>query len=210
MKKLFTAALLLLSAVPLLADGPVRRTVIIKDGKVISNTGDLPADLNVFQLDGDLLGGKRAYLGVSLIDLTTELREHYGASKEAGVLVGSIEDGSPADKAGLRVGDIVVAIDGKDVDSAGDVRSGLREKKDGDTVRVEVLRGRARQTLVASVVEREGPRLFGPGDLGGLGRTLNSPEWKARIESLGDCGSLQGRIKELESRLKELEKRLQK
>lgn len=209
MKILLTAALLFLCAVPLLADGPIRRTVVIKDGKVISNTGDLPADLNVFHFDGDLFG-KRAYLGVSLIDLTAELREHYGASKEAGVLVGSIEDGSPAEKAGLRVGDIVVAIDGKDVDSAGDVRRGLHEKKDGETVRVEVLRGRARQTLVASVVEREGPGVFGPGDLGGLGRTLNSPEWKARIESLGDCGSLQGRIKELESRLKELEKRLQK
>lgn len=204
MKKLFAAALIL-SAVPLLADGPIRRTVVIKDGKVVSNTGDL----DILQLNGDLFG-KRAYLGVSLVDLTSELREHYGAPKDAGVLVSSVEDGSPADKAGLKVGDIVVAIDGNDVDTAGDIRQGLRDKKDGDTARVEVLRGRTRQTLVASVVEREGPRLFAPGDLEGLGRTLNSPEWKARINAIPDCGSLQGRIKELETRLKELEKRLAK
>jgi membrane-associated protease RseP (regulator of RpoE activity) len=204
MKKLFAAALLF-CALPLFADGPIRRTVIIKDGKVVSNTGDF----DVLQLNGDLFG-KRAYLGVSLVDLTSELREHYGAPKEAGVLVGSVEDGSPADKAGLKVGDIVVAIDGKDIDSASDIRQGLREKKDGDTVRIEVLRGRTRQTLVASVAEREGPRAFNPGDLEGLGRTLNSPEWKARLNALGDCGSLQSRIKELESRLKELEKRLPK
>lgn len=204
MKKLFAAALLL-SAVPLFADGPIRRTVVIKDGKVVSNTGDL----DILQLNGDLFG-KRAYLGVSLMDLTSELREHYGAPKDAGVLVSSVEDGSPADKAGLKVGDIVVAIDGNDVDSAGDIRQGLRDKKDGDSARIEVLRGRTRQTLVASVVEREGPRLFAPGDLEGLGRTLNSPEWKARINSIPDCGSLQTRIKELETRLKELEKRLAK
>ncbi|MDP9195056.1 MAG: PDZ domain-containing protein [Acidobacteriota bacterium] len=204
--RLLTIALLL-STTALFADGPVKRTIVIKDGKVVSSSENMPNLL----LDGELFGGKRAYLGVSLVDLTDELREHFGAPKDAGLLVSSVEDGSPAAKAGIRAGDIIVGIDGKDVLSSRDLRGGLREKKDGDTVRVEVLRGRARQTLVTSVVEREGRRLFLPGHtFEGLGRELAGPEWKARIESLGDCGSLQTRIKELETRLKDLEKKLQK
>jgi membrane-associated protease RseP (regulator of RpoE activity) len=203
--RLLTIALLL-TTTALFADGPKKRTIVIKDGKVISSTEDVPAVL----LDSEFFGGKRAYLGVSLVDLTDELREHFGAPKDAGLLVSSVEEGSPAEKAGIRVGDIIVGIDGKDVDSSVDLRRGLREKKDGDTVRVEVLRGRARQTLVTGVVEREGRRLMLPGNMIDFGRELGGPEWKARIESLGDCGSLQTRIKELETRLKDLEKKLQK
>lgn len=196
---------LLLSTTALFAEGPVKRTIVVKDGKVVSSsTEDGPA----FFLDGELFG-KRAYLGVSLVDLTDELRDHFGAPKDAGLLVSSVEDDSPAAKAGIRVGDIIVSIDGKDVESSGDLRRGLREKKEGDTVRVEVLRGRARQTLVTTVVEREGPRIFAPGGFEGL-RRFEGPEWKGRVEAIGDCVNLQSRIKELESRLKELEKKLQK
>jgi membrane-associated protease RseP (regulator of RpoE activity) len=207
MKKLLTLALLL-SATTLFAEGPVKRTIVIRDGKVISNTEGGP---DVFRFDSELLGGKRPHLGVRLTDLSDELREHFGAPKDSGLLVASVEENSPADKANVRVGDIIVSVDGKDVLSVGDLRSALREKKDGDSVRIEVLRGRARQTLVASVVVREGMRMMAPGQLEGLREfNFNSPEWKARLESLGDCGGLQTRIKELETRLKDLEKKLQK
>lgn len=202
MKVRLIALALILAATPLFAQNPVRKTVVIRDGKVIS--GDVH-DVQVLQ---DFIG-KRAYLGVTLVDLTNELREHYGAPKTAGVLVGSVEEGSPAAKAGVRVGDIVVAIDGADVDSSGDLRKALREKKDGDNVRIEVLRGRARQALVASVVEREGMRMPVV-EIEELRERFNSPEWKARVESFGDCGALQSRIRDLESRLKDLEKKLQK
>ena len=196
---------LLLSTTSLFANGPVRRTIVVKDGKVISSTEN-GADV---LLNGEFFGGKRAYLGVSLVDLTDELREHLGAPKDTGILVSSVEDGSPAGKAGIRVGDIIVSVDGKDVKSSGDLRRGLREKKDGDTVRVEVMRGRARQTFVTTVAEREGLRIFGPGNMEGL-RRFEGPEWKGRLEAFGDCANLQSRIKELETRLKDLEKKLQK
>ncbi len=196
-----------LFATALFADGPVRRTIVVKDGKVISSDGE------VFHLDGPLLG-KRAWLGVSLVDISPELREHWGASKESGVLIDSVADGSPADKAGLRVGDLVVAVEGKDVQWSGDLRRALAGKKEGESVRIDIVRNRARQTLVASLVEREGPPYLLGRDLSVMGRKigaeLGSPEWKARIERLGDCDDLQTRIKDLESRLKDLEKKLQK
>ena len=209
--RLFTIALLLITTAAF-ADGPTRRTIIVKDGKIITDVNG--ADVDILQrLDGELFApGKRAHLGVRLTDLSSELREHYGAPKDSGVLVASVEENSPAEKAGVKVGDIIVGIDGKDVQSSSDIRRALKDKKEGDAVRVEVLRGRARQTVVASVVARDGLRVFAPGEIAGLEglRQFNSPEWKARIETLGDCGSLQSRIKELESRLKDLEKKLQK
>ncbi len=202
MKKVIITAIALLIATASFADSPQRqtRTLVVKDGKVITDNISGPP----FEL---FLGG-RTYIGVSLTNLSPELREHFGAPKDAGVMVESVQDDSPADKAGFKVGDIVLSADGDDVKTSADLRSALSEKKEGDSVRIEVLRGRSRQTLVATVKERETPRVFQLDDLQGM---MGTPEWRARVERFGgDCGDLQGRIKELENRLKDLEKKLQK
>jgi membrane-associated protease RseP (regulator of RpoE activity) len=201
MKKLITLTLSLVLTTSAFAQATKNRTIVVRDGKVVSHS-DFP------ELAGHLLGGKRAHLGISLIDLTDDLREHYGASKDAGVLIGAVEEGSPAEKAGVKVGDIVTSVDGKDVESSIDLRRAMSGKKEGDTVRIEVLRGRNRQTLVATVVEREGLRIMTTRELPAI---IDAGEWNARMDRLvPNCGDLQGRIKELETRLKDLEKKLQK
>jgi predicted metalloprotease with PDZ domain len=203
MKRIITLALACVLATAALADQPVRRTntVIVRDGKVLTSGGD-------DRILVESLLAPRAFLGVSVMAMTPELREHFGAPKETGVLVEGIQNDSPADKAGLRVGDIVLSVDGKDVKTAADLRLALREKKDGDSVRIDLLRGRARQTVMASVKERQAPRLL---QLEDLPTVVGSPEFRARLERIGgDCGSLQTRIRELETRLKDLEKKLQK
>lgn len=202
MKKTLILAIAFLMAASAFADSPQRqtRTLVVKDGKVITD--------DIKGVPFELLIGARTYIGVSLTGLSPELREHFGAPKDAGVMVESVQDGSPAQDAGIKVGDIILAVDGKDVQSATDLRAALREKKVGDSVRIEALRGRSRQTFVTTVKERENPRVFQLDELPGM---IGSPEWRARIERFGgDCGDLQGRIKELETRLKDLEKKLQK
>src|SRR5262249_49613664 len=131
-----------------------------------------------------------------------------------GVLVQQVKENGPAAKAGLRVGDIVTAIDGKPVESAWTVGDLLDDKKAGDTVRLDVVRNHQRQTLMATLEERDLPLKM---------RTLDIPEldhlkmldglpqmWRARIEATENCTDLQAKIKELESRLKELERKLSK
>lgn len=164
----------------------------------------------------DSLFGPRAVIGVRAVDITPELREQYGAPKDAGILVGSVEDGGPADKAGVKVGDVIVSVDGDDVDSSGDLRQALRDKKNGDSVRLDVVRGRKHQTLVANVNvrEREVPgraTVIAPPELQRrLDTIFDGTDWHARIVNVPNCDDLQTRIRDLESRLKDLERKLQK
>lgn len=184
------------------------KRIIVRDGQVWTSDGDEP-----MRLPREMMV-RRGWLGVNLVDITPELREHYRAAKDAGVLVSRVESDSPAAKSGLRTGDVITAIDGAKVDSAGDVARAIREKKTGESVRVEYTRDGAKGVAVAAVVERERPQidLSALEQLPEIGARLreqfDSPEFKARIERLGDCGKMQSRIQELETRLKELEKKL--
>jgi membrane-associated protease RseP (regulator of RpoE activity) len=198
----------------------VKRTVIVKDGQVWTSDNDEPMKLR----EGAMV--RRGYLGVNLIEITSELRDHYGVAKDSGVLVSRVENDSPAAKSGLRTGDVITAIDGVKVDSPGDVARAVRDKKNGETVKIEYSRDGAKSMAMAAVVERERPQidLGALGDLGDLGNIdirmgdvgkrlaeqFNSPEWKAKMERLGDCGKMQERLQQLETRLKEMERKLQK
>jgi membrane-associated protease RseP (regulator of RpoE activity) len=164
---------------------------------------------------------RRGYLGVGLTELTPELREHFGAPEDAGVMVSSVEDGSPADKAGLKVGDIIAALDSKDVKSSWDVRSQVRELKEGEQVPITVYRDGKAQNLSATVVLRERPELdmapllFRGGDGEHQPMVIQLDRERLRNMPRAENGELlvaprmrSAREAELEKRLKELEKRI--
>lgn len=171
---------------------------------------------------------RRGFLGVGLTELTPELRAHFGVSEDAGVMVSSVEEGSPADKAGLKVGDIIAAIDGKDVKSSWDIRAQVRELKDGEQVPLTVYRDGKAQNLSATIAMRERPELdMAPLLFRGDGenqpmvfhldreRLRNMPGAEGgdvllpRMRSVREA-ELEKRLKELEKRLADLEKMLEK
>jgi len=197
-RKLFALAVFLVAATSAFAfDDPVRRTIVVRDGNVLFDDFDPP--------------GKSAFIGVSLVDLTPELREFFGAPKDAGVLVSSVVDRGPAAKAGVRVGDVITAVDGKTVAGLRDLREAIRDNHAGDSIRIELLRGKNRQTMMAIAEEREMPdvRVFAlPGFDKKLIKPLPNGEWKQFMVTPED-EALQTRIRELEKRLQDLEKRLQ-
>jgi hypothetical protein len=139
-------------------------------------------------------GGRRGFLGVHVLELTPELRRHFQAGEDAGVLVSKVEEGSPAAQAGIAVGDVLTAVDGDAVASSWDLRRALAPRREGDGVAVDVVRdGRPRQ-LTASLAEREGRVL----ELGRLmqrdaeGRPLivlpGGEEWEEFGERMGELG----------------------
>ena len=88
----------------------------------------------------------RGRLGMVVVGLTDELKQFYGAGQN-GALVGKVERGSPAEKAGLKVGDVLVSVAGKPIDDASDVISLLSGKRKGDNVAVVVIRNHTQLTL---------------------------------------------------------------
>jgi membrane-associated protease RseP (regulator of RpoE activity) len=93
----------------------------------------------------------RARLGVMVIGITSELRKHFGAAADRGVLVGRVEPRSAAEAAGLAVGDVIVEVRGQSVDTAGDVISALATVKQDDSVSIGVVRDRKPLTLTAKL-----------------------------------------------------------
>ena len=98
---------------------------------------------------------KRAFLGVELVNITPELRAHFGVPEDAGVLVGGIVDDSPAFIAGLQVGDVLTYIDGEPVSSAREIQRRIARRDEGDEVALELWRGSERLDLTATLAETE-------------------------------------------------------
>jgi S1-C subfamily serine protease len=79
-------------------------------------------------------------LGIEIMGLSPELRTYFGAAQDRGVLVAHVEPGSAAAKAGIAVGDVVIAVGGKTVSNAGDVIAALDTVKKGQTAAIDVIR----------------------------------------------------------------------
>ncbi len=110
-------------------------------------------------VDPEGLGASRGYLGAALTELTPELRGHFGAPEEAGVLVARVEEESPAAAAGLAVGDVVTAIDGEPVGTSFDLRRRVRAFEAGQRTILEVVRGGRVLALPVTIAERELPEV---------------------------------------------------
>ena len=93
------------------------------------------------------------YLGVYLTDLTSETARRFGSSVETGALVEKFAPGGPADQAGIREGDIVIAAGNDEIQSSGDLISALRNYQPGDTVQLTVLRDGQKEGLRVNLAE---------------------------------------------------------
>jgi serine protease Do len=110
--------------------------------------------------DGSIFFGSTRQIGVGVSSLTKQLGDYFGVADGKGLLVNSVNENSPAAKAGLKAGDVIVEIEGKAVNSIADLIRGLNEKKEGE-VSLTVVRNRNRQTFkVTPEKMKEGERIF--------------------------------------------------
>ncbi len=98
---------------------------------------------------------KRGYLGISshLVELPANQRA--GRTQEHGLLLVKVDENSPAQKGGLLVGDILVALDGHAISDAEDLQVLLVGERVGKSVSVEVIRGNTLQTLPVTIGQRK-------------------------------------------------------
>lgn len=97
---------------------------------------------------------RRGRLGVSVQDLTPDLAKAFDIPNgQRGAVIAQVEPGSPADKAGLRAGDVVTAVNGRPVRGSADMRNAVGLQRIGAKVEFEVVRGGKPRTLVATIAE---------------------------------------------------------
>ena len=98
---------------------------------------------------------RRGEIGVHTQTITPDLARGLGLSKSWGVILADVHPDGPAAMAGLRVGDIVLTLDGKTMENARQFQVNLYPRRIGESAEVEVLRGDARVTYSVAPVERQ-------------------------------------------------------
>lgn len=105
---------------------------------------------------------RRGLLGVTTQDLTAELVKAFNLKSQHGAAVSRVEAGSPAEKAGIEPGDVIVAVNGQDIRSgSSQIRTLIGLMQVGDTAEIEVMRGDERLKLNAVIGKPKRQELAG-------------------------------------------------
>ncbi len=148
----------------------------------------IPIDVALDVKDQIVRHGKVSHgkLGVTVQEVNQALAESFGMDKPAGALVGSVQKGGPAAKAGIEAGDVIVRFDGKPIARSGDLPPLVTAVKPGSSVKLEVWRDGKPVELSATIGERESARVAdagrpdaGQGKLGVVVRPLSPDEKEA-------------------------------
>ncbi len=99
-------------------------------------------------------GIKQGFLGVSSTPVTIPERQRAGRSQDVGLLINQVSQQSPADNAGLLVGDVIVGFDGQAVQDGEELVTRLRGNRIGKAVAVTVLRGASAVDVTVTIGER--------------------------------------------------------
>ncbi len=110
----------------------------------------------------------RGYLGVGVVALTDDRVKALGLKDDHGVEVKRVEEGTAADKAGFKEGDVILEVNGKPFDNVERFIRAIAEQQPGANVDLTVWRNNARQTLTAKLDERSGRQFFTFGPNGAL------------------------------------------
>ena len=93
-------------------------------------------------------------LGVGIQTLEPQLAEYFGLGERTGVLITTVKEESPAAKAGLKAGDVIIAVDGEDIDGTGDV-SRMVWGAEAGPVAIRIVRDRGERTVTVDLPEAE-------------------------------------------------------
>ena len=166
--------------------------VIGINSQIYSDTGGyqglsfaVPVDVDAKVADQLVAHGKviRGRLGVTIQNVNQALADSFGLGKPMGALVSSVEKGSPAEKAGVEPGDVIVKLDGKEVADSAQLPGRVAEIQPGATAKLEVVRKGATKELAVTVGELKDKKVAAnaggqqePSRLGVAARPLDADE----------------------------------
>src|SRR6185295_18279178 len=105
---------------------------------------------------GEFMAFRGGRLGISGESLTDQLAEYFGVKEGRGVLVAQVNENSAASKAGLKAGDVIIAIDNEKIDNVNALVSTLWKKEEG-SVALKIIRNRVEQTITVTLEKRQPP-----------------------------------------------------
>jgi serine protease Do len=135
---------------------------------------------------------RHGYMGIGISDVTPDNAKFFHVQNNEGAVVTQVEDGSPASKAGLKVGDVIVKLDGQMVSDAGELQIAVGQKQPGTRIELEVLRD-GKNVSVPITLEEMGSRDAGTKEASngnkprwGIGLADMTPDVRQQIQASGD------------------------
>ena len=133
----------------------INTAIVAATGASVGIGFAVPINMARLVMDQLISGGeiKHGHIGVAIQDLTPDLAQALGTNRTQGAVIAKVLPGSPAERAGLRSSDLVVAVNGTPIHNGAELKSRVGLSKVGDSVDLAILRGGA-ERIVAVRVEQ--------------------------------------------------------
>ena len=132
---------------------------------------------------------RRGMLGVYIQDLTPELAKAFHIEVTTGAVVSQVMPGSPAEKSGIQAGDVIVAVNGKTVRNAADLRNTIGLLPVGTTITLDLIRNGKKLRVETKIVENKAERV--------IAEAVNPKLAGATITEIDPANPLYGKVKGL-------------
>lgn len=131
----------------------INSQIFTRSGGFMGLSFAIPIDVAMDVSDQLRADGKvsRGWLGVVIQEVNRDLAESFGLERPAGALVAQVMDGGPAAKGGLRVGDVILSVDGKDIDMSADLPHMIGTIKPNTRAKLGIVRDGERETLNVTI-----------------------------------------------------------
>jgi serine protease Do len=129
------------------------------------------------------------YMGIGISDVTPENSKFFNLTDAEGALVTQVENDSPAAKAGVKVGDVIRELDGKQIPDAGELQVEVGQKRPGSTIKLSILRD-GKNVTVPVMLEAMGARDKSDKEVSDAGH--GKPRWGIGLADLD--GNVRGQI----------------
>jgi len=162
----------------------INSQIFTRSGGFMGLSFAIPMDVAMDVANQLRAGGKvsRGWLGVAIQEVNKDLAESFGLERPAGALVAQVMDSGPAAKGGLKVGDVILSVNGKSVVMSADLPHLIGAMKPGSKAELGVVRGGDRKTLSVTVgaLPEDDALIAAQGE----GAELSSPRLGVRITEL--------------------------